>query len=286
MVLMQPKVNVLVLMLTVLLSAAAVQADPYTGVVSVDSAEAQAGSSFSVAIRLQNNNIAFSALTVPLKYNHPYLTLDSVSFAGSLLASNWSEAVDHNVTDKTVKVSYVPEFTSPIPTISAANGVIARLYFHISASATPVTIPIDSVNKDSIVAGSLHLITRVQLADNTGLPTGIYEPGFVMGAVKVLVPTGVDDRGGNLPSVFTLDQNYPNPFNPVTVIQFALPRASEVKLEVFNVLGQLVETLVDKPMPAGQYAIDFNAGSKPSGVYFYRLSHDFGSLTRKMILLK
>ncbi|MCM2271496.1 MAG: T9SS type A sorting domain-containing protein [candidate division Zixibacteria bacterium] len=283
---MRPIVNVLILMLTLLLGAAAVQADPYTGVVSVDSAEAQAGSSFSVAIRLQNNNIAFSALTVPLQYNHPYLTLDSVSFAGSLLPSNWSEAVDHNVTEKTVKVSYVPEFTSPIPTVSAANGIIARLYFHISESATPVTIPIDSINKDSIVAGSLHLITRVQLADNTGLPTGIYEPDFVMGAVKVLVPTGVDDRGGNLPSVFTLDQNYPNPFNPVTVIQFALPRASEVKLEVFNVLGQLVETLVDKQMPAGQYAIDFNAGSRPSGVYFYRLSHDFGSLTRKMILLK
>jgi hypothetical protein len=287
MVLMQPRANKILLLMTVLLCAAAVQAVPYTGVVTVDSIEAQAGSSFSVAVRLQNNNIAFSALTVPLRYNHPYLTLDSVSFVGSMLPSNWSEAIDHNAVEKTVKVSYVPEFTSPIPTISTADGIIARLFFRLSGSATPITIPIDSINKDSLLAGNLHLITRIQIADNTGLPTGLYEPGYQQGAVTVLVPTGVDDDSRrSLPSVFTLNQNYPNPFNPVTVIEFALPKSSQVKLEVFNVLGQVIETLVDRPMPAGNYKVDFNAGAKPSGVYFYRLSHDYGSLTRKMILLK
>lgn len=287
MVLMQPRANMILLLLTVLLCAVTVQAVPYTGIVTVDSVEAQAGASFNVAVRLQNNNIAFSALTVPLKYDHPNLTLDSVSFVGSMLPSNWSEAIDHNVAAKTIKVSYVPEFTSPIPTISTANGIIARLYFSLSNAATPVTIPIDSINQDSIVAGGLHLITRIQIADNTGLSSGLYEPGFQQGAVTVLVPTGVnDDPHGSLPSVFTLNQNYPNPFNPVTVIEFALPKASQVKLEVFNVLGQVVETLVDKPMPAGNYTVDFNASAKPSGVYFYRLSHDYGSLTRKMVLLK
>jgi hypothetical protein len=104
--------------------------------------------------------------------------------------------------------------------------------------------------------------------------------------VKVLVPTGVDDDPSGLPTAFALAQNYPNPFNPVTVIDFALPKSGQVKLEVFNVLGQLVETLVDKSMPAGNHSVDFNASSKPSGVYFYRLTHQFGSQTRKMVLLK
>lgn len=283
---MQPRVKVSFILLMVLLCTAAVQAQTYTGIVKVDSIEAVAGTSFSVAVRLQNNNIPFSMITVPLRYNHPYLTLDSVSFVGTMLPNNWSEAVDHNASEKTVKISYVPEFVSPIPTISSTSGIIAKLFFKVSASANPTTIVVDSINKDSLLTGNLRLITRIQIADNTGLSSGLYEPDFVPGAIKVLVPTGVDDDPSGLPSVFTLEQNYPNPFNPVTMIEFALPKSSEVKLEVFNVLGQLVETLVDKTMPAGKHSIEFDAGAKPSGVYFYRLTHQYGSLTRKMVLLK
>lgn len=286
MVLMQPRANVSFLLVMVLLCAAAVQAQPYTGYVKVDSIEAVAGTSFNVAVRLQNNNVPFSMITVPLRYSHPFLTLDSVSFAGTMLPGNWSGAIDHDAANKTVKVSYVPEFTSPIPTISSTDGILAKLFFKVSASATPTTIAIDSINKDSLLTGNLHLITRIQLSDNTGLSSGLFEPGYVPGAITVLVPTGVDDDPTGLPSVFTLSQNYPNPFNPATVIDFALPKSSEVKLEVFNVLGQLVETLVDKPMSAGNHSIEFNAGAKPSGVYFYRLTHQYGSLTRKMVLLK
>lgn len=283
---MQSKAKASLVLLMVLLCTAAVEAQPYTGIVKVDSVEAVAGTSVSVAVRLQNNNIPFSMITVPLRYAHPYLTLDSVSFVGTLLPNNWSEAVDHDAAAKTVKISYIPELVSPIPTISSSSGIIAKLFFKVSASATPTTIVVDSINKDSLVAGSLHLITRVQVSDNTGLPAGLYEPGFVPGGIKVLVPTGVDDDPSGLPSAFALEQNYPNPFNPVTMIEFALPKSSEVKLEVFNVLGQLVETLADRTMPAGRHTIEFNAGSKPSGVYFYRLTHRYGSLTRKMVLLK
>ncbi len=286
MVLMQPRANVSFLLMMVVLCAAAVQADPYTGIVKVDSVEAVAGTTISVPVRLENSNVPFSALTVPLKYSHPYLTLDSVSFVGSMLPNNWSGALANDPSAKTIKISYVPEFTSPIPTISATSGIIATMFFRVSAGANPTTIPVDSINKDSVMAGNLHLVTRVQIADNTGLPTGLFEPGFIKGAVKVLVPTGVDDDPSGLPTAFALAQNYPNPFNPVTVIDFALPKSGQVKLEVFNVLGQLVETLVDKSMPAGNHSVDFNASSKPSGVYFYRLTHQFGSQTRKMVLLK
>jgi len=93
-----------------------------------------------------------------------------------------------------------------------------------------------------------------------------------------------------LPQEFDLAQNYPNPFNPETVISFDLDREQHITLEIINILGQKVETVLDKKMPAGQHKISWsseNFDSKlASGVYFYRLSGEDQTLTRKMILLK
>ncbi|MBD3331528.1 T9SS type A sorting domain-containing protein, partial [candidate division GN15 bacterium] len=78
----------------------------------------------------------------------------------------------------------------------------------------------------------------------------------------------------------------PNPFNPTTSIEFSLEHRSFVNLSVFNILGQPVETLVDKTLDRGVHRVEFDAGSLPSGAYFYRLSHPEGTETRKMMLLK
>lgn len=283
---MQPRVKVSFILLMVLLCTAAVQAQTYTGIVKVDSIEAVAGTSFSVAVRLQNNNIPFSMITVPLRYNHPYLTLDSVSFVGTMLPNNWSEAVDHNASEKTVKISYVPEFVSPIPTISSTSGIIAKLFFKVSASANPTTIVVDSINKDSLLTGNLRLITRIQIADNTGLSSGLYEPDFVPGAIKVLVPTGVDDDPSGLPSVFTLEQNYPNPFNAQTAFSFNLPAASDVSLKVYDLLGREVATVVNGAMNAGAHTVNWSAEGLATGVYMYTLTAGEFSQSKKLLYLK
>ena len=101
-------------------------------------------------------------------------------------------------------------------------------------------------------------------------------------------PTAVDDdsKDNNLPSSFSLAQNYPNPFNPVTTIEYSIPQGSHVKLEVFNILGQSVVTLVDGHQSPGTYTVDFDAFNQPSGIYFYRLTHSEGAETRKMTLVK
>lgn len=280
---MQPRVNVLLLML--LLCSVAVSAQTYTGVVSVDSIEVQPGASFAVAIRLTNNNVTISALTVPLKFNHASLALDSVSFVGSMVPDNFTAFYHHDATRKTAQISYIPNFETPLPTLTVSSGVVARLFFKLLPSATPGVLSIDSINTDSLF-GEMHKVTRVEVVDNSGLATGIYTPEFIPGGVKVLVPTDVDDDKGNLPVAFALGQNYPNPFNPSTTIEFALPSAGRVKLEVFNVLGQLVNAPVDRQMDAGTHQIEFNAEKLPSGIYFYRLSSPFGTETRKMVLLK
>lgn len=94
------------------------------------------------------------------------------------------------------------------------------------------------------------------------------------------------DDGVGLPKEFALQQNYPNPFNPLTHIKYSLPKAGFVSLDVFNVLGQRIATLVNGEHQAGRYSVGFDAASLPSGMYFYRLVTDDFSSVRKMILLK
>ncbi len=89
-----------------------------------------------------------------------------------------------------------------------------------------------------------------------------------------------------VPTGFELSQNYPNPFNPSTTIRYLLPTGGKVTLRVFNLLGQVVETLVEQQQNAGSYIVVFNASRLSSGTYFYKLETDQYSVTKKMMLLK
>ena len=92
---------------------------------------------------------------------------------------------------------------------------------------------------------------------------------------------------GTLPSSHALAQNYPNPFNPSTTISFDLPADGRVRLEVYNVIGELVSTLIaDEAREAGTHATVFDATGLPSGVYFYRIQAGGFSAMRKMVLLR
>ena len=85
---------------------------------------------------------------------------------------------------------------------------------------------------------------------------------------------------------FELSQNYPNPFNPATKIHYSLPGAGQTRLEIYNILGKLVTTIVDKYQSEGAYEVTFNAGDIPSGLYFYKLQSGSYSATKKMVVLK
>lgn len=106
--------------------------------------------------------------------------------------------------------------------------------------------------------------------------------------------TGVREIHGSddsRPSEFALSQNYPNPFNPDTYIEFDLSGAAHVKIDVFNIVGQRVRTLVDEEMEAGRYVADWDGkdeqgNSVSSGIYFYRMqAADFSDM-KKMLLVK
>lgn len=89
-----------------------------------------------------------------------------------------------------------------------------------------------------------------------------------------------------LPTEFELRQNYPNPFNPSTTIIFALPQASQVKIEVFNLIGQRVATLANSIMKAGYHQLQFDASALSSGTYFYKLTAGDFKQTKSMVLIK
>jgi hypothetical protein len=95
-------------------------------------------------------------------------------------------------------------------------------------------------------------------------------------------PTG--DTPMSLP--FALNQNYPNPFNPSTTISFTIDRDGFVSLNVYDVAGRTVGTILNKHMTAGTYEVGFNASGLASGVYFYKLRTNEQEMTRKMILLR
>lgn len=90
----------------------------------------------------------------------------------------------------------------------------------------------------------------------------------------------------NAPHILVLNQNYPNPFNLNTRIDFTIPKQAIVRLEVFDVLGRKVITLIDEPKSTGNYSINFDASQLSNGLYFYHLLFEDKVLTRKMTLIK
>jgi hypothetical protein len=94
------------------------------------------------------------------------------------------------------------------------------------------------------------------------------------------------DGGSNIVTDYTLEQNYPNPFNPGTTIRFALPKAANVSLKVYDVNGRMVADLVSGMQNAGRYQVDFNADNLASGIYMYVLRAGEFSEIKRMTLLK
>jgi len=277
------KRTMIALMALLLISASASAAIlSSTAQVALDAVDAEPGQAAAVDIRLSSSDLTMAGLQLPLQFAPALMTVDSVSFDGSLKPSGTvGTALIDNVAG-TVLISYYPQFSpTPFAVVDAEEGLLATLHLTIAADA-----PQGPASIDSVYSGLTDIrFVSVAFTDSEG--RDIYMPaGFSAGTVTVQTPTDVADADAVLPTDYSLSQNYPNPFNPSTVIQFTLPTAGHVTLNVYNVLGQRVASLVDGHLRAGVHQYEFDASGQTSGVYFYRLTHEAGSSTQKMILMK
>ncbi|GEM_PF-1424201 len=139
----------------------------------------------------------------------------------------------------------------------------------------------------------LALYGRDQVVDSVGilgytdrLAWGYSLIGAIIDGVTYGTVLAVKEHPAETPVSFALYQNYPNPFNPTTRFQFTLAESRLVSLKVYDVLGREIATLVHEKKNAGNYSLQWYAGSYPSGVYFYRIQAGSFSQTKKMVLLK
>ena len=272
--------------LVCIFAASMASAQGYGGRVFLENKEVQPGESFIVRVYLSDNDQSISSLRIPIKFDDTYLTCTYVDFGGSIIHNDMTGYYEINGGE--VEISYIAPVVNPMVTFTTDSGLVATLYFTADVSAPDVTIAIDSANEVtqfSQFGTTFNLWHRVELADNSGGSALI--PTFESGAVEIRSSTAVGDDNDDLrPTNFELVQNYPNPFNPTTTISFALPEKATVRLDVFNVLGQSVATLINGELPAGEHSAVWDAGDSPTGVYFYRLKAEKESITRKMLLLK
>jgi hypothetical protein len=98
--------------------------------------------------------------------------------------------------------------------------------------------------------------------------------------------TAIGEVGTTTPFEYSLSQNYPNPFNPTTQIDYQIPKAGNVRLSIYNALGQEVDVLVNESQNAGNHVTNWNASAFPSGVYVYKLESGSFISNKKMILIK
>jgi photosystem II stability/assembly factor-like uncharacterized protein len=99
-------------------------------------------------------------------------------------------------------------------------------------------------------------------------------------------PIGIKPISNNVPEKFVLYQNYPNPFNPSSKIKFQIAKLSDVQLKIYDILGREVATLANEKFQPGVYEVEFDGNNYPSGVYFYQLTTESFSNTKRMVLLK
>ncbi|MCB0265634.1 MAG: T9SS type A sorting domain-containing protein, partial [Calditrichaeota bacterium] len=97
---------------------------------------------------------------------------------------------------------------------------------------------------------------------------------------------GIDEKDAGIPGEIELFQNYPNPFNPTTEIKFSLNSAANVRLSIFNILGQEIAVLANEKLPAGVYSRRWDARKFASGVYFYVLKSGNATQSKKMVLMR
>ncbi len=227
-----------------------------------------------------------SAFSLGLKWNSPA----NIRYHSAVLNPAWqtgdytfSTQIDRS--DTAIGLVGLGAYTfDPAFPIPASNDpqVIFTVKFQTKNGAVPALITIDSSFFPP--AGPWLLVPA------TGQTGDGICPEYVHSTVDIRLPVQEFD-GPVLPKTYSIDQNNPNPFNPTTSINFALPTAAKTRIDVFNILGQKVKTLVDEYLTAGNKRVEWDGtddrgNAVASGIYLYKMTANDFTETKKMMLMK
>jgi hypothetical protein len=242
------------------------------------------------ASNLYTNGTASPTTVIPYTDTELYLqypfTYNS-SFSDNFAAS-YNQAGNQTYRTGIINVTGDAWGTINLPFGSFQNALRVKYVLHTrdsSNSGTPIVFVTDLTSYVWFVPGRKFPVFEI-------IYNSISFNGVPFGTTKLVnynsnsTPIGITPISAEVPRGFRLGQNYPNPFNPVTNINMDIQHAGSVKLVVYDILGNEIETLINDNLTAGSYKVDWNAASYPSGVYYYRLTSGNFSDTKQLILIK
>ena len=244
--------------------------------------------SINKIIRSDDNGLTWQQQSTP---NYGFMELDYIRYGNTTIG--YAISNEGYVVKSTQNVSVIPvELTSFTASINNKGDVVLKW-----STATEVNNQLFEIERKSVYGR----YTTIGSLEGYGTTTEPQEYSYIdntVGTGTFFYRLKQIDFGGqseysnevevevNGPFTFALEQNYPNPFNPLTKIKYSVPENGNVKLSVYNLVGEEVSVLVNERVNAGFYEVSFNASSLPSGTYFYRLQTGNSIQTKKMILLK
>jgi hypothetical protein len=226
-----------------------------------------------------SNEANLTAMDIPVKYSDG-VTLKEVTFENTRTDYFDMKIYNINTEDQSVVIGLIPQLSPVVkPDLEAGTGPVANLIFEINdPSVNEITLTENVTENPGHFLAFVYHDVDADGVIGARLERVDFPPVTV--ALSDVAPTN------GLPTSYSLNQNYPNPFNPSTNIAYDVPKASHVTLEVFNVLGQRVVSLVDQEMEAGSYTVEFDGSQISSGIYFYRLNAGDFADTKKMVMVK
>ncbi|MCK5126477.1 MAG: T9SS type A sorting domain-containing protein [candidate division Zixibacteria bacterium] len=233
----------------------------------------ETGSLFQAQVYLNALSTIESGL-LTLSYESVYLQIDSILPTTTDLSGHISSSINIDSARFSITISQ----PSPDSMISPGNYHLCDIY-GTANDTIGATTSFSAVSTENMFF----------LRSEAGNP---YPPFLNAGNIEISDPTYTDDWEDNLvPALYSLSQNYPNPFNNSTNIGFSLERTSLAKLELFNILGQRVKTLIEMELSAGEHVVGWDGRDDfgemtASGIYFYRLTTPAYQAVKKMIFLK
>jgi len=209
---------------------------------------------------------------------------------GSIAQYLWDFGDGSSSSQKLVTHSYTQSNTYNYSlTVTDNQGATGQKQGQISILESPNNYITVDPSSGSIQPGASQTVTLTLNAQN--IQEGIYTGEIIIcgNCANITIPIDylVDvEQLTDITSEFSLSQNYPNPFNPTTVIEFTIPRSTNVRLKIYDMLGKEVISLLNEKKQQGKYKITFDASNLASGVYVYRLETTEFIDTKKFVLLK